>query len=201
MSEYKQKNLGESILVALSQQEVSQLLDVLLKALPIEERSRTLAQLPTDTQKTLEQILTPQQQFKQTKVNQTQPVSLAKLAQTWSQLWLQWNEIVWEASQEEGKYIAQEADWEPPYFDSYTIACDLEEVASKMQPLVQTAFEHEFTPDQSFASILQEMEREISDGIPDWMDIDDGIHLEGNVTTCFLKWEWLVAPQSGTRCI
>ena len=197
MSIQKQRNLGESILVALTQQEVSQLLDVLLKALSVEERERTLAQLPADLGETLQQILTPQQQVKQSKVRETQPVSLAKLAQTWSQLWLEWNKIIWEASQEEGKYIAQEADWEPPYFDNYTIACDLEEVASKMQPLIQTAFEHGFTPDQSFASILQEMEREISDGIPDWMDIDDGIHLEGNVTNCFLEWEWLVAQEQG----
>ena len=145
MSKQKQNNLGESILAALTQQEISQLLDVLFSALPVEQRERALVQLPTDRQQTLQQILTPQQQVKQTKTKQSPPVSLAKLAQTWSQLWQEWNEIVWEASQEEGKYIVQEVDWEPPYFDNYTIVEDLEKVAQKMQPLVKTAFEHGFT--------------------------------------------------------
>ncbi len=140
MSKQKQNNLGESILAALTQQEISQLLDVLFVTLPVEEREGALVQLPLDTQQTIQQILTPQQQVKQ-----SQPVSLAKLAQTWSQLWQEWNEIVWEASQEEGKYIVQEVDWEPPYFDNYTIVEDLEKIAQKMQPLVETAFEHGFT--------------------------------------------------------
>ncbi|WP_235006944.1 hypothetical protein [Calothrix rhizosoleniae] len=197
MSKQKQSNLGESILTALTQQEISQLLDVLFSALTVEERERALVQLPTNTQQTLQQILTPQPQVKQTKTKQSPPVSLAKLAQTWSQLWQEWNEIVWEASQEEGKYIVQEVDWEPPYFDNYTIVEDLEKVAQKIQPLVETAFEHGFTPDESFTSVFLEMESDISGGIPDWMDIDDGIHLEEHITTCFLQWEWLVAENQG----
>ncbi len=50
---------------------------------------------------------------------------------------------------------------------------------------------------ESFASVFLEMESDISDGIPDWMDIVDGIHLEGHITSCFLQWEWLVAENQG----
>lgn len=192
MSKQKQSNLGNSILAALTQQEISQLLDVLLSSLPVEKREGALAQLPSDTQQTLQQILTPSQHLKE-----TQPVSEAKLAQTWSQLWQQWNEIVSEASREEGKYIVQEDDWEPPYFDNYTFVEDLEKVGEKMLPLVETAFEHGLTPDESWALVLLEMERDISEGIPDWMDIVEGIYLERNITTCFLQWEWLGAFNQG----
>ncbi|MEO1560020.1 MAG: hypothetical protein AAFS12_10475 [Cyanobacteria bacterium J06632_19] len=183
-----QETLGNRILAALTQQEISQLLDAAFATLPSEELELILTQLPLNTQKTLQKILNQQQN-----INQEQPVSLDKLAQTWSQLWQEWNEITEEASQEDGRYIAQEVDWEPPYFDAYTMVEDLEKVAQNMQPLIETAFENQFIPDDSFAAILFEMESEIPNGIPDWMDIDDGIYLEENITNCFLQWEWLVA--------
>ncbi|MEM1394692.1 MAG: hypothetical protein AAGG00_15655 [Cyanobacteria bacterium P01_H01_bin.150] len=183
-----QETLGNCILAALTQQEISQLLDAAFATLSSEELEPILTQLPVNTQKTLQKILNQQQN-----INQEQPVSLDKLAQTWSQLWQEWNEITEEASQEDGRYIAQEVDWEPPYFDAYTMVEDLEKVAQNMQPLIETAFENQFIPDDSFAAILFEMESEIPNGIPDWMDIDDGIYLEENITNCFLQWEWLVA--------
>ena len=183
-----QETLGDRILAALTQQEISQLLNAFLATLPSEELEPILTQLPLNTRKTLQKILNQQQN-----INQEQPLSLDKLAQTWSQLWQEWNEITDEASQEDGRYIVQEVDWEPPYFDAYTMVEDLEKVAQNIQPLIETAFEHNFIPDESFAAIIFEMESDISNGIPDWMDIDDGIYLEENITNCFLQWEWLVA--------
>ena len=183
-----QETLGNRILAALTQHEISQLLDAAFAILPSEELEPILTQLPVNTQKTLQKILNQQQN-----INQEQPVSLDKLAQTWSQLWQEWNEITEEASQEDGRYIVQEVEWEPPYFDAYTMVEDLEKVAQNMQPLIETAFENQFIPDESFAAILFEIESEIPNGIPDWMNIDDGIYLEENITNCFLQWEWLVA--------
>ncbi len=114
-----------------------------------------------------------------------------------SHLWREWNQIIWEASQEEGKYIAQEERWEEPYFDNYTFVEDLEAIAKKMKPLVKTAFENRFSNDDGFAISLLEAESEISDGIPDWMEIHDGIHLEEAITHCLLEWEWLLAQEQG----
>jgi hypothetical protein len=104
----------------------------------------------------------------------------------WSELWQEWNQIIWEASQEEGKYIVQEVRWEEPYFDNYTFVEDLEAISEKMKPLVKTAFENSFSYDDGFAVSLLEAEREISDGIPEWMEIHDGIHLEAAITHCLL---------------
>ena len=191
-----QETLGNRILAALTQQEISQLLDAAFATLPSEELELILTQLPLNTQKTLQKILNQQQN-----INQEQPVSLDKLAQTWSQLWREWNEITEEGSEEDGRYIVQEVDWEPPYFDAYTMVEDLEKVAQNIQPLIETAFENQFIPDDSFAAILFEMESEISNGIPDWMDIDDGIYLEENITNCFLQWEWLVAQSKRKNAI
>ncbi|MCG6134707.1 MAG: hypothetical protein MET45_08585 [Nostoc sp. LLA-1] len=122
---------------------------------------------------------------------------MAKLAQTWSQLWGEWNQIIWQASQEEGKYIVQEERWEEPYFDDCTFVEDLEAVAQKMKPLVKTAFENGFSYDDGFAASLLSAETDIADGIPDWMEIANGIHLEGATTSSLLEWEWLLVQSQG----
>jgi hypothetical protein len=188
-------SIGERILEALTRYEVSLLIDVLVDTLSSEQRSTALAKLPEDTEETIHQILLPNKTQEQGKTTKAEPVSLAKLAQSWYELWKEWNEIISEASEEEGEYIAQEQDWEQPYFDSYTFVTDLEKVAEQMQPLVKTAFENGFTPDKGFASVLLEAENGISDSIPDWMDIDNGIYIEEHTTTCLLEWEWLVGKK------
>ncbi len=200
MSKQEQGNssgsVGARILTALTEQEISQLLDALFAVLPSETLSQVLAQIQADTQETVQQILAPSQTVGQTKVTEEQPVSLAKLAKTWSGLWQEWNEIIYEAAQEEGQYIQQEESWEEPYFDNYTLVEDLEQVAEKMQPLVQTAFKHGFTPDNGFVSALLEAESEIPNGIPDWIHIE-GFALEKHLTTCLLEWEWLTIQDEG----
>lgn len=49
-----QETLGNRILAALTQQEISQLLDAVFAILPSEELEPILTQLPLNTQKTLE---------------------------------------------------------------------------------------------------------------------------------------------------
>src|SRR5579883_910412 len=189
-------SVGDRILAALTQQEISQLLDVLFGVLSDDLRSLALAQLQPNTQETVKQILAPSPLTQQANLAKSQPVSQAKLAQTWLKLWQQWDEIIGEASLEEGEYITREADWEPPYFDTYSFAENLDKVAQKMQPLVMVAFENRFNPDTGFASALLEAESEIRAGIPDWMDIDDGIHLEQYVSASLLLWEWLTVKDA-----
>ena len=70
---------------------------------------------------------------------------------------------------------------------------NLEKVAEKMRPLIEVAFEHDFSPNTGFVSVLLEAESAISASLPDWMEIMDGIHLEFHVTNCLLHWEWLTA--------
>jgi hypothetical protein len=192
-----QASLGSRIFAALTETEISQLLDELFVVLSEEERSLVFAKLQPDTQATLTQILTPPQTIESEKTTKAQPTSLAKLAQTWSELWREWNDIIWEASQDEGKYIVQEHHWEEPYFDNYTLVEDLEAIAKQMKPLVKTAFESGFSYDDGFAVSLLSAESDISDGIPDWIGIHDGIHLEGAITYCLLEWEWLLAQEQG----
>lgn len=192
-----QTSVGSRIFEALTEAEICQLLDELFSVLSDEQRETAFAQLQGDTQETLTQIIAPPQTVEQVKTSHSQPTSLAKLAQTWSELWREWNQIIWEASQEEGKYIVQEVRWEEPYFDDCTFVEDLEAVAQKMKPLVKTAFENGFSNDDGFALSLLQAESEISDGIPDWMEIHNGIHLQSALTYCLLEWEWLLVQEQG----
>lgn len=188
-------SLSDRLLNALTQQEIAQLINALFSILSPELQKEAIAQLPEDTQQTVRQILVPSSIAESTEASAPQTVSLAKQSQTWSGLWQAWNDIVSEASEEGGKYIVQEADWEPPYFGATTFSEDLESVAAQMQPLLQTAFEHEFTPDRGFVPALLEAESAIAEGLEDWMEVTDGLYLENHLTYCLLQWDWFVAQE------
>jgi len=185
--------LSVRLLSALTQQEIAQLIDALFQVLLPDLQEQAITQLAEDTQKTIKQILAPDSTAKQAQASESQTISLARQAQTWSELWQGWNDIVREASEEDGKYIIQEAHWEPPYFDATTFIEDLESVAAQMQPLLQIAFEHDFMPNLGFVSALVEAESAISMGLEDWMELTDGLYLERYLTHCLLEWEWLTA--------
>ncbi len=187
------KSIGEDLLAALTQTEIACLLNSLFQGLPSQQLEKSLADLSPDTQQTVRQILAPPKSGASKQARQDIPVSLAKLAQTWSEQWQEWNAIVWEASEEEGKYIEQEHHWEQPYFDNYAFAEDLDKVAEKMRSLLPVAFENGFTPNTGFAPALLEAESQIVCGIPDWMELTEGLGLEVHVTYCLLQWEWLAA--------
>lgn len=160
-------HIGNQLLTALTQGEISQLLDALFRALSTDLREQVLGQLQPDTREAVQQLFAPPQTTDQPQA--AQPVSLAKLQQTWSELWREWDGMVEEAVQEDGTYMAQEAHWEPPYFDGTAFIDDLERVAAKMQPLLQIAFENEFAPDAGFAQELLQAEEAISSAMPEWM--------------------------------
>ena len=187
----KQNNpLGSRLFEALTQQEVAQLLEALFAALPPDIQDEVLDQLPPDTRQTVLQVLAPPQLSGDTQTTSDQPVSTAKLAQTWSNLWNKWDTIVDEAAQENGPYMTQDEHWEPPYFDQTAFVYDLEQIAQKMRPLVQSAVQNQFLPDEGFAEALSMAEDEISAAMPEWIEIHEGFYLEENLTFCLLGWEW-----------
>lgn len=185
--------VGEQLFAALTQQEIVHLLDSLFEIVSPDIRAKVLDQLQPDTRQTVRHILSPPQATDPIQATRAQPVSLAKLAQTWNQMWDEWDGIVMEAAQEEGTYMAQDAHWESPYFDNTAFTDDLEKVAAKMLLLLETAFQNGFSPDTGFAQALVEAEEEISSAMPEWIEIDEGFYLEEHLTTCLLTWEWLMA--------
>lgn len=182
---------GQQILTALTQEETAHLLNALFEVLPPDSQDKALARVQEDTRQTIQQILTPSATTSAQKKTGTKAVSTARQAQTWSGLWNEWYAVVTEAGEEDGEYIAQEAHWEAPYFDETSFVQDLEIIAEKMRPLLQTAFQNGFSPDAGFSKALIEVEEEVTEGLPEWMELVNGLGLEENLTTCLMEWEWL----------
>src|SRR5712691_10976346 len=182
---------GQQFLDALTHNEIATLLEVLIGTLSPDMVENVLDQLPPDTRHTVQTILGPPDPSDPTQEKQAPSVSLAKLEQTWSALWQEWDHIVDEAAQEDGNYIVRERHWEEPYFDSTTFVRDLERVTKEMRPLLRTAFEKEFVPATSFIDALLEADAAIMAAMPEWMYLDDGYDLDEHVTACLLEWEWL----------
>lgn len=188
----------DRLLNALTQQELAKFIDVLLAVLSPELQEKAIAQLPENTQQTVRQILVASSIPESPEEDSTtQTVSLAKQAQIWSELWQAWDRIVSDASEENGEYLIQEHEWEPPYFDTTAFSQDLETVAAQMRSLLQTAFEHDFLPNRGFIPALLEAESAILEGLEEWteMEWDDGLYLENHLTDCLLQWEWFVAQK------
>jgi hypothetical protein len=183
-------SIGDHLFEALTQQEIIRLLEALWATLPPDKQDEVLAQLPPDTRQTVQHILSPPDSSGDAEAAPDKPMSMAKLEQTWNELWREWYEIVDEASEEDGKYVMQEESWEPPYFDETAVIYDLEEIAKKMRSLIPPAIEHSFSPSEGFAEAIAMMEDEIAAGMPEWIYVE-GFYLEENLTICLLEWEWL----------
>jgi len=190
-SGHKTLSTGQQCLDALTHHEIATLLEVLLGTLSPDLVEHVLDQLPPDTRQTVQTILVPPDPADPTQEKQAPSMSLAKLEQTWSALWQEWDHIVDEAAQEDGTYIVRERHWEAPYFDSTTFVRDLERVAQEMRPLLRTAFEHAFVPATSFIEALLEADAALRAALPEWMSLDDGYEVDEHVTVCLLEWEWL----------
>lgn len=181
---------GQSILNSLTSGEIATFLDLVLESLSPEQQTMILNQLSSDTQHTLQILLSPPQETKAKKASKKTAVSLAKQEETWFSLWNDWNDLVWDAADEKSDYMEQEADWEPPYFNNTRFIDDLEKIAEKMWPLCEIAFENNFS-DHDFGESLGDTYDEVSSAMPEWAPLDDGFYLERYLTLCFLKWQWL----------
>lgn len=189
------ESLGHRLLMALTETEIAILLDGLLTRFSRTDLDEAIGQLPVDTQQTIRRIVMPPPANDAALPIPERVASIAKLAESWSRLWDEWYDIIAEAAQEEGAYITQEEQWEEPYFDEYALVEDLEKVAAKMLPLVQTAYENRFEPDTGFGAAIIDAEDEISIALPEWIEITNGFELQENLTLCLLTWEWLLADE------
>jgi hypothetical protein len=191
--------LSENLLEALTQQEIAQLLDALFGVLTSELQEQAIDQLLSSTQQTVRQILTP---AINTQSKATPIASIAKQAQTWSKLWGEWNTVLSEVSEDEGKYIVQEVSWEPPSFDNSTFMEDLENIAAQLLPLIPIAVENSFSPEDKFFEELVDIENTVVDTIPDWMGSLEWLDMPCNLTHCVLRWQllWAQAEEQDAFC-
>ena len=95
-------SIGDHLFEALTQQEIIHLLDALWATLPPDRQAEVFDQLPPDTRQTVRRVLSPPGSSGDAETLPEPPVSIAKLEQTWDELWGGWYDIVVEASWADG---------------------------------------------------------------------------------------------------
>lgn len=182
------KNIGQRINKALTCEQTDKLLTAFFSSLSGEQIAELLASLSSDTAETISKLIAPENR----KSGSRQANSTAKNIEIWNDLWEKWHEIVADVGEEEGRYAYQENHWEPPCFDGSALADDLDKIAEKMLPLLDTIHETGYTDPDIFAAAIDEIEDQVK-LYPEWMsDFDhEEIYVKKNVTRCVLQWEKL----------
>ncbi|MEW6685393.1 MAG: hypothetical protein AB1393_04210 [Candidatus Edwardsbacteria bacterium] len=181
-------SVGEILIGCLTKEQIAQLLDVIFAKTDVAESIDELKKVDPDVAETLDKIVSlGSTKTREGPVNRL--FSNKKILELWDSLWDKWHSIVAEVGDEEGKYAVQDADWEPPYFDGYALAEDLDEIAKDTVPLIDDVYDIVKNPN-IFYDTIEEINSNIS-SYPEWMGEGEGCPLGKNVTRCVLKWFWL----------
>lgn len=188
----RESALLEALAEVLSNEENQRVLASALLELDHAGRKRLLERVGDDTAAALQQVLEPDQ-----RTTRPQRPGRDKVRQEWDRAWSEWHECVSESSYEEGRYVMQDAHWEPPYLDSGSLADDLELIAAQMKELLPRVMDEDIDPGFSFPEALKGTVEEIGSGLPEWLDDPEGYSLGPEVTRCLLEWEWLAGQRRG----
>ena len=125
----KDHSVGQQLIIALTDAQIARLLDEVFTLFKKDELTQFFSTLEEDVSTTLSQILNPSE------IKQESSVRIAsneKLIEEWEDLWSEWNDVVIEVGDEDGKYVNQDYHYDPPYFCPDDVADDLEKVAEKL---------------------------------------------------------------------
>jgi hypothetical protein len=184
---------------ALSDAEIRRVVASAVLVLDGPSQKRLLARLAPETAAALVPALAPPR--KDARSPKPAPVAAGKgkVRQEWDRLWQDWAHVVDESGAEHGDYVHQDADWEAPYLDPYSIANDLDAIASRIRGLMPRVIAEGIASDFSFAQAIREMDDALYAGLPDWIADGSGepCCLGREATACLLEWEWTVAQREG----
>jgi len=181
---------GKLLVESLTTDQIASLLDVVYTTGDLNRYADRLKKADPDMAETVSKILRMDHD-KSRKPPAVRIASDQRTIEHWNALWSQWDTLVLDVGDEEGKYVFQEAHWEPPYFDGSALADDLDRIAVDMLGLIEDVYDLVENPDL-FSNALDEINSNIS-SYPEWMGAEygEGCTLEKNATLCVLKWLWL----------
>ena len=184
---------------ALSDEEIRRVVASAVLVLDGASQKRLLARLGPETAAALVPALAPPRKDARSPKPAMVAAGKGKLRQEWDRLWQDWASVVDESGAEHGDYVHQDADWEAPYLDPYSIANDLDAIASRMRVLMPRVIAEGIAPDFSLAQAVREMDEALYAGLPDWIADGGGepCCLGREATACLLEWEWTVAQREG----
>lgn len=117
--------------------------------------------------------------------------SNSKISEKWYSLAGDIETIIEEVGDEEGNYASQEHHWEQPCFDEYSLSSDLDEVFTKMLPLLKHCFDNELESKDYFRTIIADINDAIG-GYPEWFGAEyNEFCFDKAGSECLLYWNWL----------
>ena len=183
---------------ALSDTELRRVLAGALLESNAAARGRLVARLGSETGAVLARTLKPPRIKTGGRRARPGPVAAgkARIRQEWDLHWKKWDAVVLEAGQDDGKYVEQEAHWEPPYLDLTGVATDLETVASRMRPLISRVVTEQIDPEFRFTEALEALDAELS-APPDGVEPGgESCGLGPEATGGLLEYEWALAQHA-----
>jgi len=179
---------GKHLMDSLTRQQLERLLDAVFSTGQIEKCLDRFKKNDADLAGTVKKII--EMRGGGSKKKSTGRIaSEQKKIEDWKALWSRWDSLVFEVGDEKGKYAVQDTDWEAPYFDGYTLAGDLDQIAQDMLGFIDVIYGLVNEP-ELFAGAMEEIDSAIST-YPEWMHIEEGCVLGKNATHCVLKWLWI----------
>lgn len=175
----------------LSEAEIRRALAGGLLELDASGRDRLVERLGGETGALLRELLDrPHARASRTSTN--------KVRQQWERAWVDWLSCVDESGYEEGRYAQQDYDWKAPYLDAGRLFEDLEDIATRMTPLIDRVIDDGIDATFSFAAAITQTSADIGAGLPEWMraEVEEGFGPK--VTTCLLQWQWRVGQREGS---
>ncbi|HEA68914.1 MAG TPA: hypothetical protein ENI07_19190 [Desulfobacterales bacterium] len=183
-------SVGQMLLKSLTSEQISNLLTVVSASMDLNTYMEKFEKIDPDMATTVKKILAAEKD--PARIGRTKRLaSVQRNMEFWHSLWRNWDDIISEVGDEDGKYAVQDHHWEPPYFDGWSLAQDLEPIVEDMLSLIKDVFGEVDDPDL-FSKALEEIDDQIG-SYPEWMGVEHGepCGLEEKVTRCVLKWLWL----------
>jgi len=186
--------IGQLLVKSLTSEQIADLLTVVSGSIDLNQYMDQYTKMDSDMAATVKKILAADKGSGGR--GEAKPsVSLKRTMEFWDSLWRQFDDIIGELGDEDGKYAVQDNHWEEPYFDGSSVASDLEPIAKDMLNLIENVYTEVNDPDL-FLNALQKMEDQI--GLyPEWMGVEHGepCILEESMTQCILKWLWISSQE------
>jgi len=175
---------AERLAKALTTEQLAGLVVQLLEGMPEADHPAFLAALSPDVVAVLESNAQPAD----SPGKHSPPLtSDEKFSQHFRSVLRDWSSVVFELGDEEGDYVCQEHDWEPPEFDAYRLARDIERCAGTLLPLLDRAAQLGLEDENLFLELAEEITEAIAE-YPDHIYTGDGVWLEAKGTECILRW-------------
>ncbi|MDM8552309.1 hypothetical protein QUF72_19645 [Desulfobacterales bacterium HSG2] len=182
------KPIGKKLMEVLREDQMIRLLDSVFMLLDDQETEKLFSDLDEDIADPLSQILSSETE---------EIISEEKsIEDKWQELWRDWSDIESEVGDEDGEYVSHDKHQETPYFDSLTLAEDLDEVAEEMLPLLEEIYASGAEEDDAFENAVLDLEDAIKT-YPERMGTEDSTCVfEAATTACVLQWRWLVSDSA-----